>query len=377
VEGDSAGGSAKQGRNRANQAVLQLRGKILNVERARFDKMLSSEQIGTLILALGTSIGPDEFDLSKLRYHKIIVMTDADVDGAHIRTLLLTFFFRQMPDLIERGHIFIAQPPLYKIKRGHSEQYLKNERALEDHLVATGIEEAVLRVSNGEERAGADLASLVQDARAIVHILEGIHSRYDRSVIEQVTIAGALNQAILSEPEKAEAAAAYVARRLDKLAEEGESGWTGHFLPATGFRFEREVRGVREIATIDPALLDSADARKLDQYAGRLQAVYGKFARLRRKDDETLVHGPGDLFKAVLAAGRKGLTLQRYKGLGEMNAGQLWETTLDPEVRTLLQVKVREADEADDLFGRLMGDEVEPRRDFIQTNALSVANLDV
>ena len=377
VEGDSAGGSAKQGRNREFQAVLPLRGKILNVERARFDKMLSSEQIGTLITALGTGIGSEEFDPEKLRYHKIIVMTDADVDGAHIRTLLLTFFFRQMPDLIERGHIFIAQPPLYKIKRGQSEQYLKNERALEDHLVATGVEDAVLRISNGEERAGADLASLVQDARAIVHILDGIHSRYDRNVIEQVTIAGALNQAILSEPEKAEAAAAYVARRLDKLAEEGESGWTGHFLPATGFRFEREVRGVREIATIDPALLDSADARKLDQYAGRLQAVYGKFARLRRKDDETLVHGPGDLFKAVLAAGRKGLTLQRYKGLGEMNADQLWETTLDPEVRTLLQVKVREADEADDLFGRLMGDEVEPRRDFIQTNALSVANLDV
>jgi DNA gyrase subunit B len=377
VEGDSAGGSAKQGRNRANQAVLPLRGKILNVERARFDKMISSEQIGTLITALGTSVGPDEFDLAKLRYHKIIIMTDADVDGAHIRTLLLTFFYRQMRELIEEGHIFIAQPPLYKVKRGQSEQYLKNERSLEDHLVATGLEDAVLKLARGDERAGRDLAEIVAEARQIVQVLAGIHTRYDRAVVEQVAIAGALNPPILSEPEKAEAAAAYVARRLDKLAEEGEAGWTGHFSAETGFRFEREVRGVKEVAVIDPALLDSADARKLDQHAGRLQDIYGKFARLARKGDEVVVHGPRDLLDAVLAAGRKGLSLQRYKGLGEMNSDQLWETTLDPEVRTLLQVKVREADEADDLFGRLMGDEVEPRREFIQDNALSVANLDV
>jgi DNA gyrase subunit B len=377
VEGDSAGGSAKQGRNRENQAVLPLRGKILNVERVRFDKMLSSEQIGTLITALGTSIGPDEFDAAKLRYHKIIIMTDADVDGAHIRTLLLTFFYRQMRQLIDDGHIFIAQPPLYKVKRGSSEIYLKNERALEDHLIASGLDDAVLRVASGEDRAGGDLAAIVSDARAIVQVLNGIHSRYDRAVVEQVAIAGALNQGILSEPEKAEGAAAYVAKRLDRLAEEGEAGWSGHFSLATGFRFEREVRGVKEVAVIDPALLDSADARKLDQRAAKLQEIYGKFARFRRKDDETLIHGPGDLLKAVLAAGRKGLSLQRYKGLGEMNSEQLWETTLDPEARTLLQVKVREADEADDLFGRLMGEEVDPRRQFIQDNALSVANLDV
>ena len=377
VEGDSAGGSAKQGRNRENQAVLPLRGKILNVERARFDKMLSSEQIGTLITALGTSVGPDEFDAAKLRYHKIIIMTDADVDGAHIRTLLLTFFYRQMRQLIDDGHIFIAQPPLFKVKRGSSEVYLKNERSLDDYLVAAGLDDAVLRVASGEDRAGGDLAGIVSDGRAVVQVLGGMHSRYDRTVVEQVAIAGALNQGILSEPEKAEAAAAYVARRLDRLAEEGEAGWTGHFSAATGFRFEREVRGVKEVATIDPALLDSADARKLDQRAAKLQEVYGKFARFRRKDDETVVHGPRDLLAAVLAAGRKGLSLQRYKGLGEMNSDQLWETTLDPEARTLLQVKVREADDADDLFGRLMGDEVDPRRQFIQDNALSVANLDV
>jgi DNA gyrase subunit B len=377
VEGDSAGGSAKQGRNRENQAVLPLRGKILNVERARFDKMISSEQIGTLITALGTSVGTDEFDPDKLRYHKIILMTDADVDGAHIRTLLLTFLYRQMRPLIERGHVFIAQPPLYKVKKGSSESYIKDERALEDYLIAAGTDDAVLKLSRGDERGGADLAEIVSDARAFVAVLNGIHSRYNRSVVEQVAIAGALNSDILKEPEKADAAAKYVAKRLDALSEETERGWTGTFSPDTGFSFEREVRGVKEVAAIDPALLNSADARKLDTFALRLQETYAKFAHLVRKDEETTIHGPRDLFNAVMAAGRKGLSLQRYKGLGEMNAEQLWETTLDPEARTLLQVKVKEADDADDLFGRLMGDEVEPRRDFIQTNALSVANLDV
>jgi DNA gyrase subunit B len=377
VEGDSAGGSAKQGRNRENQAVLPLRGKILNIERARFDKMISSEQIGMLITALGTSIGKDEFDIDKLRYHKIIIMTDADVDGAHIRTLLLTFFFRQMPELIERGHLFIAQPPLYKVKRGSSEIYLKDERALDDYLAGAGIEDAVLKLAGGEDRAGADLMQIVGDARAFVGVLNGIHSRYNRAVVEQVAIAGALNPDILAERDKAEAAAAYVARRLDAIAEETERGWTGSFSPDSGFRFEREVRGVREVATVDPALLDSADARKLDAYAPRLQPIYGKPPKLVRKDDTIVIQGPRDLYRAVTGAGRKGLTLQRYKGLGEMNAEQLWETTLDPAARTLLQVKVREVDDADDLFGRLMGDEVEPRRDFIQSNALSVSNLDV
>ncbi|WP_421725530.1 DNA topoisomerase (ATP-hydrolyzing) subunit B [Bauldia sp.] len=379
VEGDSAGGSAKQGRNRENQAVLPLRGKILNVERARFDKMLSSEQIGTLITALGTGVGTDEFDADKLRYHRIIIMTDADVDGAHIRTLLLTFFFRQMPELIERGNIFIAQPPLYKVKRGSSELYLKDERELEDYLIESGLEDAVLDIATGETRAGADLATVVRDARTLVQVLDGIHFRYDRAVVEQVAISGALNPEILSEPEKAAEAADYVAKRLDTLAEEGEAGWTGTFSPDEGFRFEREVRGVKEVAMVDPALLDSADARKLDQFAPRLQPIYWKAPTFRRKDVETVIHGPRDLYQAVLAAGRKGVSLQRYKGLGEMNAEQLWETTLDPEVRTLLKVKVKDGEDADAkmLFSALMGDEVEPRREFIQDNALSVANLDV
>jgi DNA gyrase subunit B len=379
VEGDSAGGSAKQGRHRENQAVLPLRGKILNVERARFDKMLGSEQIGTLITALGTSVGQDEFNPDKLRYHKIIIMTDADVDGAHIRTLLLTFFFRQMRELIERGHIFIAQPPLYKVKRGSSELYLKDERALEDYLIATGLDDALLQLASGETLAGADLAAVVREARSVVHTLDGLHFRYDRAVVEQVAIAGALNPEILSEPDKAAEAAAYVARRLDTLAAEGEMGWTGAFAPETGFRFEREVRGVRQVAAIDPALLDSAGARKLDHYTPQLQPIYWKAPTFRKKDVETLIHGPRDLFAAVMAAGRKGVALQRYKGLGEMNASQLWETTLDPDARTLLRVKVKDGEDADAkmLFSALMGDEVEPRREFIQDNALSVANLDV
>jgi DNA gyrase subunit B len=376
VEGDSAGGSAKQGRNREFQAVLPLRGKILNVERARFDKMISSEQIGMLITALGTSIGADEFDLAKLRYHKIIIMTDADVDGAHIRTLLLTFLYRQMRELIDHGHVFIAQPPLYKVKRGSSELYLKDERVLEDYLTRVGLDDAVLTLARGDQRGGRDLAAIVGEARQVVQVLSGLHSRYNRAVVEQVTIAGALNPAILADKEKAEAAATYVARRLDLLAEETERGWQGTFVPATGFHFEREVRGVKEVATIDPALLDSADARKLDSYAVKLQPIYAQPPTFQRKDETTVVQGPRDLFRVVTAVGRKGLTLQRYKGLGEMNAEQLWETTLDPNARTLLQVKVREADEADDLFGRLMGDEVEPRREFIQSNALSVSNLD-
>jgi DNA gyrase subunit B len=377
VEGDSAGGSAKQGRNRENQAVLPLRGKILNVERARFDKMLSSEQIGTLITALGTGIGKDEFNPDKLRYHKVIIMTDADVDGAHIRTLLLTFLFRQMPELIERGHIFIAQPPLYKVRRGSSETYLKDERALDDFLIASGLEDAVLKLTRGDERGGADLAEIVEQAREVTQILTTFHSRYNRTVVEQMTIAGVLNANIHSDETAAVDAAHYVARRLDALADETERGWSGTFSTQDGFAFEREIRGVREVAVIDLALIDSADARKLDSYAERLQPIYAHPPIFRRKDQETEIQGPRSLIEAVQAVGRKGLSLQRYKGLGEMNAEQLWETTLDPDARTLLQVRIREADEADNLFGRLMGDEVEPRRAFIQKNALNVANLDV
>ncbi|HVY00603.1 MAG TPA: DNA topoisomerase (ATP-hydrolyzing) subunit B [Pseudorhodoplanes sp.] len=372
VEGDSAGGSAKQGRNREFQAVLPLRGKILNVERARFDKMLSSQEIGTLITALGTGIGREEFNPDKLRYHKIIIMTDADVDGSHIRTLLLTFFFRQMPELIERGHLYIAQPPLYKVNRGKSEQYLKDERALEDYLIGAGLEEAVLKPANGAERAGGDLKKIVEEARVIRNLLNGLHSRYNRKVIEQAAIAGVLTPKVTGDPKSANAAAEYIARRLDALAEETERGWSGRFDDA-GFHFERTVRGVREVAVIDQALLGSADARKLDEYAASLQEIYAKPGTLRRKDETVTIHGPVGLFEAVTGAGRKGVTLQRYKGLGEMNPEQLWETTLDSNARSLLQVKVKEGDDADDIFSKLMGELVEPRRDFIQENALAAS----
>jgi DNA gyrase subunit B len=377
VEGDSAGGSAKQGRSRENQAILPLRGKILNVERARFDKMLSSNEIGTLITALGTGIGKEEFNLAKLRYHKIIIMTDADVDGAHIRTLLLTFFFRQMPDLIEQGYIYIAQPPLYKVKRGNSEQYLKDQEALERYLIDGGLEESALTLANGEVRTGADLHDVVERARQVAYVLDGLHARYDRDVVEQAAIAGALNDEVLRDREKANDAAAYIARRLDILADDFERGWVGKVLENGDLEFERTVRGVKEVSTIDAALLGSSDARKLDARTTHLQEVYGKASTLSRKGNEIAIRGPRALLHAVFAQGRKGISMQRYKGLGEMNAEQLWETTLDPNVRSLLQVKIREADAADDIFTKLMGDDVDPRRTFIQENALAVANLDV
>ncbi|KAB7742636.1 DNA topoisomerase (ATP-hydrolyzing) subunit B [Parvibaculum sedimenti] len=377
VEGDSAGGSAKQARARANQAVLPLRGKILNVERARFDKMLSSNEIGTLITALGTGIGRDDFNIEKLRYHKIIIMTDADVDGAHIRTLLLTFFYRQMPEVIERGHLYIAQPPLYKVRRGSSETYLKNESALEDYLVETGLEDMVLTLHDGTQRSREDLREIVEKARGIRKILKGLPPKYPHFVVEQAAIAGALTPKALEEPEHAKEAAAYVARRLDLLSDETERGWVGEVTVDGGLSFHRDVRGVREEVMIDAPLIDSADARRLDAYTSHLQEIYVKAASLRRKDDVHEIRSPSQLLDAVFAAGSKGIAMQRYKGLGEMNPEQLWETTLDKEARSLLQVKIRELDEADDLFVKLMGDVVEPRRDFIRENALNVANLDI
>ena len=377
VEGDSAGGSAKQGRNREYQAVLPLRGKILNVERARFDKMLTSQEIGTLITALGTGIGSQDFNPDKLRYHKIIIMTDADVDGAHIRTLLLTFFFRQMRELLERGHIFIAQPPLYKVMRGKSEQYLKDERAREDYLIDNGLDNALLRLASGEERAAVDLRGLVDEARLIRQVLASLHSRYDRVAVEQATIAGALKPIATLGESVAEALAQEVARRLDALSEETERGWTGK-VENNGFVFAREVRGVRQASTLDAGLLASAEARRLDEHSRSLHDVYASPARFIRRSDDTEVAGPSLLVDTVMAAGQKGISqIQRYKGLGEMNPEQLWETTLDRNARSLLQVKVREADSADDIFVKLMGDAVEPRREFIQENALNVANLDV
>ncbi len=376
VEGDSAGGSAKQGRKREFQAVLPIRGKILNVERARTDRMLASEQVTNIIAALGTGIGRDEFKVDKLRYHKVIIMTDADVDGAHIRTLLLTFFYRQMPELVEKGHVYIAQPPLYKVARGKSHSYLKDQRALEDYLIDQGLQDAVLITGDGAERAGRDLRDIVDQARQITSGINGLHSRYNRSVVEQGAIGGIFDPALLQSAVDANAAAAAIALRLDGIAEEMEAGWSGAF-GNDGFTFKREVRGVLEVHHLDRALLGSLDARRINERHPQLHEVYEKTSKLRRKDKTDIITGPRTLLDAVYDTGRKGVDLQRYKGLGEMNPEQLWETTLDPTVRTLLQVKVGDIAEADEIFSKLMGDVVEPRREFIQDNALNVSNLDV
>jgi DNA gyrase subunit B len=401
VEGDSAGGSAKQGRDSKYQAILPLKGKILNVERARFDRMLSSKEIGTMIQALGTGIGREEFNLEKLRYHKIILMTDADVDGAHIRTLLLTFFYRQMPDLIERGHLFIAQPPLYKVSRGRSEVYLKDDAALDDYLEEAGLEGLVLDAPDGQ-RSGNDLKALVDHARRLRTLMRYAPRKYHPALVEALAINGALKPT-LDKDGRAKA----VARVAEWLgAGDLEATWSGEVAAEGGYLLRRLWRGVTDAYIFEPSFLISAEARKLDTLAKEQLAAYAKPSTLRtlkkgaaveeqkpepvegaEEDDQpaevetrgkpVAVTRPSELLDAVLAAGRKGLSIQRYKGLGEMNAEQLWETTLDPSVRSLLRVEVAQADVADEIFTRLMGDVVEPRREFIQDNALSVANLDV
>ncbi|HEY5105495.1 MAG TPA: DNA topoisomerase (ATP-hydrolyzing) subunit B [Caulobacteraceae bacterium] len=367
VEGDSAGGSAKQARNRENQAVLPLRGKILNVERARFDKMLGSEQIGTLITALGAGIGRDDFDIEKIRYHRIVVMTDADVDGAHIRTLLLTFFYRQMPQVIERGYLYIAQPPLYKAAKGKASRYLKNEAELEAFLIEEGLDGAHLDLASGERMTGRDLEALVQTSRQAKANIERLSARAPAFAIEQAALAGLLGDA--GNPNEG-------ARRLDLYAQEGDGAWAGERAEGGGYLFLRSRRGVSERIVLDEPMLRSADARRLAERAGKLAETFSAPATFTRRDKSQTVRGPLDLVSAIFEAGRRGLTIQRYKGLGEMNPDQLWETTLDSNARTLLQVKVAHADDADDMFTRLMGDLVEPRREFIQENALD-AEVDV
>jgi DNA gyrase subunit B len=374
VEGDSAGGSAQTGRDRQTQAILPLKGKILNVERARFDRMLGSQEIGNLVMALGTGIGRDEFNLDKLRYHKVVIMTDADVDGAHIRTLLLTFFYRQMPELIEMGHLYIAQPPLYKVARGKSERYLKDQAEMDAYLIAQGTEGSVLRLGGGEEMAGQDLLRVVNEARQMKRVLDAFPTHYPRHILEQAAIAGAFVPGAVDAD--LQGVADKVAARLNLIALEYEQGWSGRITQDHGIRLARILRGVEEVRTLDGPMLRSGEARKSGEFTKNLQEVYNTPASLIRKDRSQTIFGPLDLLSAILAEGEKGLTLQRYKGLGEMNPDQLWETTLDPDARVLLQVKVEDMAEADDLFTKLMGDVVEPRREFIQKNALSVENLD-
>ncbi len=376
VEGDSAGGSAKQGRNRANQAILPLRGKILNVERARFDRVLSSEIIGTLIMALGCGIGKDEFNIEKLRYHKIIIMTDADVDGAHIRTLLLTFFYRQMPEIIEKGYLYIAQPPLYKVKRGNSETYMKDDAALENYLIDIVINDGVLKSADGQTIAGLEFRDLIERSRKMAKLVEPITKYTPLKIVENAAICGMFNEAVVNDKTLFEKAAEKTIERMNEFEKEYFKGWNFQ-ITEEGVRFTRTLRGVSEEHLLRNQEIQSPEARRIDEMINSVKDVFAGHVILSIKDKNYDVSLPVELLHKIYEIGKIGLTVSRYKGLGEMNAEQLFETTMDPNIRTLLQVKADNSAEADEVFSTLMGDIVEPRRDFIQENALNVVNLDI
>lgn len=375
VEGNSAGGSAKSGRDRKYQAILPIRGKILNVERARFDKMLSSAEIGTMITALGTGIGEKDFDPEKVRYHKIVIMADADVDGSHIRTLLLTFFFRHMPKLIEHGFLYIAQPPLYKVKKGSSEVYLKNEHALQSYIIDNALSNAILKSEAGD-RSGEDLLDFVNTLSKFSHLVQNLTRVMSAEVSENLALSGAFDKEWIGDKTKAKS----LITKLEKLFKDGseaEVSWSVNITEKDDIEIIRETRGVKTSYLIARDHFDLPEVDVLSQIKDKIISDFASSVKFIRGEDEKVANRPLELMEMILEAGKKGVSIQRFKGLGEMNAEQLWETTLDPSNRTLLQVKVEQYEEADETFSTLMGNVVEPRREFIQDNALKVVNLDV